>query len=297
MSVKRYFKKRTVGPVEVTVVTPNYNGAQYLERTIRSVMAQDYQPLQHIVVDDGSTDSSCEVANRFSDSVTLIEKENGGLPTAINAGFRRAKGDLVCWLDSDNLLLPGAVQEAAEAFAVRPTATIIYGDYLRIDENDKPIAARKQPSFEYNTTLYGYLTICNAGVFFNRRLLEACGFADEQVRCACDMDLYLKLGRIGDVIHLPKYLSAYRVRSDAMHVKQAAIEQEDVRNIRRRYGKPGVSDGKLQMLHLLYKARAGFRMLCEGVLWCRLWPLKYLHIPKSLPMGTFGDYLHVAKNG
>jgi glycosyltransferase involved in cell wall biosynthesis len=229
------------------------------------------------VVDDGSTDESRAVARRF-DRVILVEKSNGGLPTALNAGLRRATGQIVCWLDSDNLLLPGAVAEAVACFRKSPHASIVYGDYSVIDELDRVVRVRRQPSFDYRICLYGYLTICNAAVFFNGAMLDAAGGADESIGCACDMDLYLRMARLGPVIHLRRFLGAYRSRPDAMHVSQASREREEMWRNRIRHSGGGLSMNQLRLRHAWYKARAAVRMLREGALWCRVWPFGRLAV-------------------
>ena len=203
---------------DLSVVTPNYNGSRCIERTIRSVLSQDYDDLEYIVVDDGSTDHSRDIVRRYGDKLTLIEKTNGGLPTAINAGFRRATGELVYWLDSDDLMMPGTVRAAAELFRRRPNASILYGNYYRIDDNDVPFAARRQPTYHRAIGLYGYLTVFHS--FFNRRHLETIGYADESIRCACDFDLYMRIRELGPIVHMGRYIAAYRVHGRNMHQVQ-----------------------------------------------------------------------------
>lgn len=263
----------------VSVVTPNYNGSQFIERTINSVLAQRHVDVDYVVVDDGSTDCSRDIIRRYAErgALRLVEKNNGGLPTAINAGFRAARGQCICWLDSDNLLLPGALAAAARAFEQCPSASIVYGDYIKIDEDDRVTALRRQPSFSYNVALYGYLTICNAAVLFNRNLLERVSFADETLPCACDMDLYLRLSREGPVKHVKEVLGAYRVHRRAMHLTQRGQTDDDTWALRRRYGCV-VSTRVLRLLHLYYKCSAGLRMVREGAVWSRLWPVSRLCI-------------------
>ena len=267
--------------MKISVVTPNYNGARCVERTIRSVLSQDYEDLEYIVVDDGSTDNSREIIRRYADKLTLIEKPNGGLPTAINAGFRRASGDLVYWLDSDDLLMPGTVRAAAELFARRSNASILYGNYYRIDDNDVPFAARKQPTYDRCIGLYGYLTVFHS--FFNRRYLEQVGYADETIRCACDFDLYMRMVKLGPILHMGRYISAYRVHGRNMHQVQATEIHDEMWNVRRKYGKPGLSDAALRRLARWYQFRAVLRMLREGALFCRLRPFARFYVPARLP--------------
>lgn len=270
--------------MRVTVVTPNYNGAKTIEDTIISVLSQDYPDLEYIVVDDGSTDNSITIINKYSDSLKLIEKSNGGLPTAINAGFQRASGDLVCWLDSDNLLLPDALRIAAEAFSAHPEASIVYGDYIKINERGVPISLRKQPSFDYNICLYGYLTISNAAVFFNHRHLECIGYADETLHSACDMDLFLRLTKLGPAIHICDYLGAYRIHSNSMSIVHSDRLSKETLSVRLKHGNPKMKSYIMRFTCLWYKFRAAVRMLLEGAIWCRIWPIDKWLLPTTLPV-------------
>lgn len=257
--------------MRVTVVTPNYNGAPTLERTIWSVLNQEHTDLEHIVVDDGSTDASREILSRYSGKLRVIEKAKGGQPTAVNAGLRAATGELVCWLNSDDLLLRGAVGRAAEAFESDPRASMVYGDYVVIDESDAVTAVRRQPSYHFNTSLYGYLTVSNACVFFRRSAVERAGFADESLPRACDMDLFLRVATLGRVIHIPQFMGAYRNRMNSIHVSQAAALEDEAWAIRSRHS-PHLTRRQLHLLHGFHKFAAASRMLLEGAAWCRMWP-------------------------
>lgn len=274
--------------MRISIVTPNYNGAKSIEETMLSVLSQDYPDIEYIVVDDGSTDSSLSIIKKYSDSVTLITKENGGLPTAINAGFRKATGSLVCWLDSDNLLLPDALTKAATAFSANPEASMIYGDFIKINEEGIPIAMRQQPSFDYNICLYGYLTVSNAAVFLNRKLVAETGYADETFRSACDMDLFLSLARRGPVIHISEYLGAYRIHKNSMSIVQADRLSRETLNVRLKHASQTTNLHVIQILCSWHKLRVVTRMILEGVIWCRIWPIKNMLLPEHLPTAKSG---------
>src|SRR5919206_3917015 len=112
----------------VSIVTPSYNQAAYLEETIRSVLEQRYEPLEYVVVDDGSTDGSVEVAKRYADRLTLIRQENSGQPAAINRGFGETRGELMGYLNSDDTLLPGALDAMVAELQREPKTLLVYGD-------------------------------------------------------------------------------------------------------------------------------------------------------------------------
>lgn len=267
--------------MRVSVVTPNYNGASTIAKTMWSIANQKYREVEHIVVDDGSTDDSRRIVKSSGLPVVLVCKQNGGLASAVNAGFQRASGEIVCWLDSDNLLLPGAIQGAVEAFRRSPNASMVYGDYCLIDEVDRVFGVRRQPKFDYDICLHGYQTVSNAAVFLDRQLLLRAAGADENLKCACDMDLFVRMAQIGDVIHLPLVAGAYRVRRDAMHNVQRVETEKETWLTRMKFAKGITNPAALQMLHMWHKHRAAMRIVAEGGLWCRVWPTKAQFVKRA----------------
>src|SRR5438128_8121840 len=121
----------------LSIVTPSYNQAAYLEETIRSVLEQDYEPLEYVVLDDGSTDGSVEIAQRYADRLTLIRQENSGQPGALNRGFAKTSGELMGYLNSDDTLLPGAVETMVTELEREPEALLVYGDAYYTDESSE----------------------------------------------------------------------------------------------------------------------------------------------------------------
>jgi glycosyltransferase involved in cell wall biosynthesis len=118
----------------VSIVTPSYNQAAYLEETIRSVLDQSYEPLEYVVVDDDSSDGSGAIAERYADRLTLIRQENSGQPAALNRGFAETSGELMGYLNSDDTLLPDAVEKMVSELEREPKALLVYGDAYYTDE-------------------------------------------------------------------------------------------------------------------------------------------------------------------
>ena len=122
----------------VSIVTPSYNQAPYLEETIRSVLDQDYPNVEYLVVDDGSTDESVEIIRRYEDRLAWwTRQENAGQVAALNRGFERARGQLLGYLNSDDTLLPGALSRLAAEFERSPELLLVYGDALYTDERSR----------------------------------------------------------------------------------------------------------------------------------------------------------------
>jgi glycosyltransferase involved in cell wall biosynthesis len=123
----------------VTIVTPSYNQANFLEETIQSVLSQDYPNLEYIIIDGGSTDSSVDLIRKYEDRLAgWISEEDSGQAEAINKGFERATGEIVAWINSDDYYLPGAIRSAVEALEAHPECGFVYGDAVSINGAGEP---------------------------------------------------------------------------------------------------------------------------------------------------------------
>ncbi len=124
----------------VSIITPSYNQAHYLEATIRSVLEQDYSEIEYIIVDGGSTDGSREIIERYSSRLAWwVSEKDRGQTDAINKGFGRAHGEILAWINSDDTYEPGAVAQAVEYLQANPQVGMVYGDARFIDGEGRPI--------------------------------------------------------------------------------------------------------------------------------------------------------------
>ena len=124
----------------VSIVTPCFNSVEFIERTIRSVLDQDYPRLEYIVMDGGSTDGTVAILEQYRDRLTFVSARDGGAADAINRGFARASGSIFAWLNADDKYVAGAVSAAVSALASAPEAAAVYGEGLWTDSNDKPLS-------------------------------------------------------------------------------------------------------------------------------------------------------------
>ncbi|MGI9145089.1 MAG: glycosyltransferase family 2 protein [Chloroflexota bacterium] len=177
----------------ISIVTPSFNQADFLEKTIRSVLLQGYPDLEYIVVDGGSTDGSVEIIRKYERHLAYwVSETDAGQSHAINKGFSRATGDIFAWLNSDDFYAPGVLSRVAAEFAARPEIGLVYGDCLFLDEGDGSTRLRPARQMGFDRLLVGDNPIWQPSTFFRRSVFEEAGGVDESLHLALDYDLWLR---------------------------------------------------------------------------------------------------------
>ena len=229
----------------ISIVTPSYNQARFLEDTLRSVVAQGYPRTEHIVIDGGSSDGSVDIIRRYAPHLrSWVSEPDRGQSHAINKGLAQAHGDVLTWLNSDDTYLPGALDEVGRFFAGHPDVDLVYGDYVYTDAAGRPMRRRHVfDTIAYESLLYhDYLG--QPAVFFRRGLFEKVGPLDESLHYCMDWDLFLRMWRVCRPRHLPKVLATYRLdhaaKSNAEDTEAAVAAAHLVqqRHMNRRFSQP-----------------------------------------------------------
>ncbi len=206
----------------VSIITPSYNQAKYLEQTILSVLNQDNPHIEYIVVDGASTDGSVEIIKKYADKLAHWESvKDHGQADAINKGFARATGEIVAWLNSDDYYLPGTISAAVKVFEENPDVVLVYGNMLAVDENGQT----------FNTLTYKQLTledllcfqiIGQPAVFMRRTALQKTSGLDLTFHFLLDHLLWIQLAKHGKILHVNETWSAARYHAEAKNVAKAA---------------------------------------------------------------------------
>lgn len=189
-------EQRAPDPVSVTVVITCYNHGGWLPDAIGSVMAQDHQPIELIVVDDGSIDDTAEVCRRFP-GVRYVHQDNAGLSAARNRGLQEATSPLIAFLDADDLLLPHAISSGVRRLSENPNWAFVFGGHRGVDVDRRPIWETNPGPADasYEQLLRRNVVVMHAAVLYRRRLLAEAGAFDTALRSSEDYDVYLRLAR------------------------------------------------------------------------------------------------------
>jgi GT2 family glycosyltransferase len=206
----------------VSIVTPSFNQARYLEETIQSVLNQDYDNLEYIVVDGASTDGSVDLIRKYSDRLAWwVSEKDSGQAEAINKGLARARGEIVAWLNSDDAYLPGAIPAAVRALEANPDVVLVYGNMLAVDENGETINLLRYNQLQLEDLLC-FQIVGQPAVFFRRGALEKAGYLDPTYHFMLDHHLWVRIALQGRILHVNETWAAARYHAEAKNRARAA---------------------------------------------------------------------------
>lgn len=260
--------------MKITVITPCYNPGRFLKPMLESVAAQGEIVCRHIVMDGASNDGTLEVLREWAKThpyFEFISEKDNGQSDACQKALDMVETEYFCWLNADDMLCNGALT-ALQAKTISSTTppAIVYGDYLRIDSNGEIICERRQPTFNYWDCLHGYITVQNAAAIFNAPMLRSAGGFKVGLRFVMDYDIILKLGKIGEVVHVKKFCGAFRIHADSKTTTLDNVYKAETEMLRSEYGVTRVEF--LRRVYLLWaKCRVAWRMVFQGCLRGRLY--------------------------
>jgi glycosyltransferase involved in cell wall biosynthesis len=221
---------------KITIVTPSYNQGRYLEQTILSVLGQHYPELEYIVMDGGSTDNSVEIIKRYADKLAYWQsKPDRGQSAAIANGFARATGEILGWVNSDDMLLPNSLEHVARYFVENPNCHFLVGDSIWIDSQGHCIARFYASAPSFRSIKYYRTAFNQPAAFWRSSAFEAVGRIDVTLQFCLDRDLFIRLTKLGRSNHISKFLAAYRWHALSKTSMWKDVQQREDAILRERY--------------------------------------------------------------
>lgn len=206
----------------VSIVTPSYNQARFLEKTMRSVLEQDYALVEYLVVDGGSTDHSVDLIRKYENKLAWwVSEKDSGQAEAINKGLARAKGEIVAWLNSDDYYMPGAVTAAVKALQDHPQAGFVYGDVRVVGEDESVLNQLTYGDFDL-IDLMSFQIIGQPAVFMRREVLERAGYLDLSYHLLLDHQLWIKMALDSGMHYIPRLMASAHYYEDCKNLASAA---------------------------------------------------------------------------
>lgn len=226
---------------KISVVTPSFNQAKFLEDCLLSVKEQSYPNVEHIVVDGASTDGSVEILREYAakrgwSHLRWISERDRGQSDALNKGFRMAAGDVIGWLNSDDFYLQGCFGEVAKAFLLHPKTDVLYGDYFWMDANGNPFQLRREIAFSRFVLYHAHVNyISSSGaLFLSRRVIDEGYLLNEAYHYSMDYEYCLRLAAAGYRFRrISEMLSGFRWHERSKTNMQAAKQCEEIERARR----------------------------------------------------------------
>ena len=217
----------------IAIVTPSFNQGKYIRETIESILAQRVQNLEYIVIDGGSTDETVELLRGFGTQIKWISEPDQGTGDAINKGFRSVGGEILGWLNSDDIYYEGALETVKTFFETHPDIDVVYGDADHIDENGSFI--EKYPTEPWSWVRFREICfISQPAAFFRRSALQKFGALDLHYPHCVDYELWIRWAKAGAKFeYLPKTLAATRLHAEAKTVAKRLACHADINNILR----------------------------------------------------------------
>jgi glycosyltransferase involved in cell wall biosynthesis len=232
----------------VSIITPSFNQSKFLEETIQSVLGQDYDRVEYLLIDGASTDNSLDIIRKYTQRLSYwVSEPDRGQAQAINKGLKQAKGDILGWLNSDDVLLPGTIRRAVETLQAHPDVDVVYGRLERMDEQGKsvptPILPKDRVEFNRGTMLEE-CTVNQAGAFWRREMMEKVGLLNESLRYVMDYEYWIRIAIAGGRFkRLPETTARFRLTRDSKTVGQALpMAQEGMQVIQSFSAQPGLDE-------------------------------------------------------
>jgi glycosyltransferase involved in cell wall biosynthesis len=284
-------------PPRITIITPSFQQAAFLEQTIQSVVAQHYPNLEFFVIDGGSTDGSVEIIRRYEPHITRwVSEKDKGQSDAINKGLRWATGDVISWLNSDDLLMPNALHRVARLFAEHPQTWVVHGR-TRLFGKGFTTQEKGAPLPCPEALYLGKLPFPQPSAFFSCEALQAVGLIDTSLHYGMDYDLFLRMYLQGGAfVATDEVFSGYRLHKDAKGVAvQAGFAHDYARIFARLLNSVAASGSLLQAayaanlplseekMHYIIKRQLSADWLRTALLENTLARLSFLYEALALP--------------
>jgi glycosyltransferase involved in cell wall biosynthesis len=202
----------SAGKPKITIVMPTLNQAKYIEEAIQSIISQRYENLEYLVFDGGSTDGTLDILKRYEDYLQWRSEKDRGQADAINKGLKKATGEIVGYLNSDDTLEPGALGKIANYFMDNPEIDLVYGEgyLMNEDGSGKHRFPATEPQFDLWRLIHVWDFILQQSTFWRRRLHDRIGYFNESLHFGLDWDYWIRAGKTGKVGYIPECLGCLR---------------------------------------------------------------------------------------
>ena len=238
----------------ISIITPSFNSAKYIETTIQSVINQSYKNFEYIIIDGGSNDGTFEIIEKYKDKLSYwVSEPDNGMYQAINKGLAKAKGSIIAYLNSDDIYYQDTLKKVVNFFNENEKISLVYGRLDFIDKNDNWLYTLNYPKFFINPFMRAnFSAIGQPASFWRGNMSRKNKFFDEDLKLASDFDFFIRIGKSYKVSYLPEILAAFRVHNQQLTKRQSKTAHDEINIIHKRYicDEPNV---KIYLICFFYK--------------------------------------------
>jgi len=236
---------------KITVVTPSFNQERFLEGTIQSVLGQGYPALEYILIDGGSTDGSLNIIERYERHFDYwVSEPDEGFADALRKGFSVSTGEVMCWLNSDDLHEGWTLKEVARYFTAHPEAQVVYGDATWIDAKGRFVRPKRELPFNRFIWFFDHNYIPQPSTFFRREIYQEVGGLDLSIQVAVDTGLWASFLKKSAFHHVDRPWSRMRLYPEQLNQRLRSLSDVEDRSIREAHLGP-IPEWRYRLSHLL----------------------------------------------
>ena len=203
----------------VSIVTPSFNQAQFVEETIRSVLLQGFPNLEYIFIDGGSTDGTLDIVKKYEHWLIWVSEQDDGQSDAINKGWGKSRGEVITWINSDDFYSPNALRLVMEKFICSTESDFICGDCNCVNAQSRNLGILRSSNFDLRRQMTGRNQILQPSTFFRRKILDQIGVLDVSLQYVMDYDFWVRALIAGSTMqHIPEMFSNYRIHHHAKSI-------------------------------------------------------------------------------
>jgi len=221
----------------ISIITPSFNSAKYIETTIKSVINQSYKNFEYIIIDGGSNDGTVEIIEKYQDKLSYwVSEPDQGMYQAVNKGLARAKGSIIAYLNSDDIYYPNTLKIVVNFFNRNDKISLVYGRLDFIDKNNNWLYTLNYPKFFiYLFMRANFSTIGQPASFWRGNMSMENKLFDEDLKLASDFDFFIRIGRSYKVSYFPEVLAAFRIHNEQMTERYSKTAYDEINIIHKRY--------------------------------------------------------------
>lgn len=237
---------------KISIVTVSYNQANFIEDNIKSVIDQNYPNVEHIIIDAGSTDGTLEILKKYDKYINWTSEPDNGQSDGLNKGFKKATGEIIGWINSDDKLAPEALHKIATFFQNNPDEIAVVGDQSIMDEEGRFLHTIQSRAYDFDYLLNYARGITQNSTFFKRNVFNEIGYLDESLNYAMDRDLFIRIASIKNMPYISETLAEFRMQPNAKTAEGSHKFARELLKIRKKYGGKLMSPAGKNDLYIIF---------------------------------------------